>query len=71
MSTHEHASEQEENNLDFTKSWVNSSKFIFYLSVICILAGLVGNCIKLFQAGYKGRPDVEVQSSSQYKPEYK
>ena len=71
MSNHEYIVEQEETNLDFTKSWVNSSKFIFYLSVVCILAGLFGNSIKLFQSGYKGHPDVEIQSSTQYKPEYK
>ena len=71
MSSHEHIVEQEETNLDFTKSWVNYSKFIFYLSVVCILAGLFGNSIKLFQSGYKGHPDVEIQSSTQYKPEYK
>ena len=71
MSSNEHIIEQEETNLDFTKSWVNSSKFIFYLSVVCILSGLFGNCIKLFKSGYKGHPDVEIQSSTQYKPEYK
>jgi len=70
MSQHNHTEEQEV-NLDFTKSWVNSSKFLFYLTVICILAGLVGNSIRLYQCRYKGHPDVEIQSSTQYKPEYK
>ena len=70
MSHQEHTHE-EETNLDFTKSWVNSSKFIFYLSVICILGGLFGNSLRLYQARYKGHPDVEIQSSTQYKPEYK
>ena len=71
MSHHEHITEQEETNLDFTKSWVNSSKFIFYLSVFCVLASYFGNGWGLFKARYKGHPDVEIQSSTQYKPEYK
>jgi len=71
MSSHDHITEQEETNLDFTKSWVNSSKFLFYLTIISILGGLFGNCIRLYQSRYKGHPDVEIQSSTQYKPEYK
>ena len=71
MSSHDHITEQEETNLDFTKSWVNSSKFLFYLTIISILGGLFGNCICLYQSRYKGHPDVEIQSSTQYKPEYK
>ena len=43
MSSHDHVTEQEETNLDFTKSWVNSSKFLFYLTIISILGGLFGN----------------------------
>jgi len=70
MSSHEHITE-DETNLDFTKSWVNSSKFIFYLSVICVLGGLFGNCFRLYQVRYKGHPDVEIQSSTKYIPEYK
>jgi hypothetical protein len=71
MSSHEHVTEEEGKNLDFTKSWVNSSKFIFYLSVICVLGGLFGNSYRLYQCRYKGHPDVEIQSSTKYIPEYK
>jgi hypothetical protein len=56
---------------DFTKNWVNSSRFLFYLQVFCILAFVLGGCYRLYHQRYKGKPDVEVQSSSQYKPEYK
>ena len=56
---------------DFTKNWVNSSRFVFYLSVFSILAFLFGASFKLYQERYKGKPDVEVQSSSKYTPEYK
>ena len=56
---------------DFTKNWVNSSRFLFYLQVFCILAFVLGGCYRLYNQRYKGKPDVEVQKSSQYKPDYK
>jgi hypothetical protein len=56
---------------DFTKNWVNSSRFLFYLQVFCILAFVLGGCYRLYNQRYAGKPDVEVQKSSQYKPEYK
>jgi len=56
---------------DFTKNWVNSSRFLFYLQVFCILAFVLGGCYRLYNQRYKGHPDVEVQKSSEYKPEYK
>jgi hypothetical protein len=56
---------------DFTKNWVNSSRFLFYLQVFCILAFVLGGCYRMYNHRYKGKPDVEVQGSSKYKPEYK
>lgn len=56
---------------DFTKNWVNSSRFLFYLQVFCVLAFVLGGCYRLYHQRYKGKPDVEVQKSSEYKPEYK
>ncbi|TAF56562.1 MAG: hypothetical protein EAZ62_01000 [Sphingobacteriia bacterium] len=56
---------------DFTKNWVNSSRFLFYLQVFCLLAFVLGGCYRLYNQRYKGTPDVEVQSSSKYNPEYK
>ncbi|MFP5042006.1 hypothetical protein [Parasediminibacterium sp. JCM 36343] len=66
-----HLIEKEENKKDFTKNWVNSSKFLFYLTVFCFISFVFGSCYKLYQSRYKGHPDVEVQSSSKYVPEYK
>jgi hypothetical protein len=57
-------------NKDIAKNWVSSSKFIFYISVFAILALALGNCTKLFSSGFK-KATVEVNPSSQYKPEYK
>jgi hypothetical protein len=55
---------------DITKNWVSSSKFIFYVTVFALLSLVLGNCTKLFSSGFK-KPVVEVNPSSQYKPEYK
>lgn len=56
---------------DFTKNWVNSSRFLFYLTVFSFIAFVVGCSFRIYNQRYKGKPDVEVQSSSKYKPEYK
>lgn len=56
---------------DITSNWVNSSRFLFYLQVFCILAFVLGGCYRLYNQRFKGKPDVEVQKSSQFKPEYK
>jgi hypothetical protein len=61
---------QPEVSKDINSNWVSSSRFLFYVSVFAILSLVVGNCSKLFSSGFK-KPTVEVQSSSQYKPEYK
>jgi hypothetical protein len=56
---------------DFTNSWVNSSRFLFYLQIFSIVAFLVGCSFNLYQHRYKGKPDVEIQGSTKYTPEYK
>ncbi|MBA4257754.1 MAG: hypothetical protein ACOVNO_05675 [Sediminibacterium sp.] len=56
---------------DIKNNWVNSSRFLFYLQVFCILAFVLGGCYRMYNQRYKGKPKVEVQSSSKYKPEYK
>jgi hypothetical protein len=56
---------------DIKTNWVSSSRFLFYLHVFCILAFILGGCYKLYDHRYRGKPDVEVQKSSQYTPEYK
>ena len=61
---------QPEVSKDINSNWVTSSKFLFYVSIFAILSLVVGNCTKLFTSGFK-KPNPEVQSSSQYKPEYK
>lgn len=62
---------QVEESKDFTKNWVSSSRTIFYVSLAAIVAFLVGASIRLSGETYKGKPDVEVQESSLYTPNYK
>ncbi len=56
---------------DIQNNWVSSSRFLFYLQVFCILAFILGGCYRMYNQRYTGKPAVDVQSSSKYKPEYK
>jgi hypothetical protein len=57
---------------DFTHNWVSSSAFIFYLSVFCLLAFLLGSCYKLYTKSYeKERLEVIVPGNTEYVPKYK
>jgi hypothetical protein len=56
---------------DFTYSWVNSSVFLFYLQVFVFIAFTFGCAYSLYSKRYKGKPEVTIQSSSEYTPQYK
>jgi hypothetical protein len=56
---------------DFTHNWVNSSVFLFYLQVFCIVAFVLGGCYSLYTQRYKGKPEVNVPESTKYDPKYK
>ena len=56
---------------DFKFNWVNSSVFLFYLQVFCIVAFLLGGCFSLYKHRYKGKPEVEVPANTLYTPQYK
>ena len=62
--------QQIETEKDIKHNWVTSSKFILYVSIFALLSLILGNCTKLFTSGFK-KTTPEVQTSSQYKPEYK
>ncbi|WEK33844.1 MAG: hypothetical protein P0Y53_15240 [Candidatus Pseudobacter hemicellulosilyticus] len=63
--------EKDYRDKDFKRNWVNSSSFLFYLQVFCVMAFVLGGCYSLYKAGYKGKPEVTIQPSTQYTPEYK
>jgi hypothetical protein len=63
--------EKDPRDKDFKRSWVNSSVFLFYLQVFCILAFVLGGCYSLYNHRYKGKPKVEVPANTKYTPEYK
>ncbi len=66
-----HEELQKVQDRDFTHNWVSSSAFMFYLSVFCIVAFLLGTCFVLFQERYKGTPDVVIPDNTKYTPQYK
>ena len=69
---HEDVEEYKDPKLkDITYNWVNSSVFLFYLEVFCIIALLLGGCFGLYTHRYKGKPEVVVPANTQYTPEYK
>lgn len=55
---------------DFTHSWVSSSAFLFYLQVVCFVILVLGGCYALYTKRYH-KPEVTIQSSTLYTPEYK
>ena len=56
---------------DFSRNWVNSSVFLFYLQVFCILAFVIGGSYSLYKHRYKDKPEVNVPANTLYTPKYK
>ncbi|MBN9297973.1 MAG: hypothetical protein J0I41_13250 [Filimonas sp.] len=56
---------------DIKYNRVTSSRFLFYVNIFCILAFVLGGCFQLYKNHYKGKPDIEIQGSTKYTPEYK
>ena len=56
---------------DISYNWVNSSVFLFYLEVFCIIAMVIGGSYALYSHRYHGKPDVVVPANTLYTPEYK
>lgn len=56
---------------EFGSNWVTSSRFLFYIQIVALLAFVFGCSSYLYSYRYKGKPKVEVQESSQYTPKYK
>jgi len=56
---------------DFANSWVDSSVFLFYLQVFCVIALIVGGSYGLWANRYRGKPNVVVPSNTLYTPQYK
>ncbi|MFT4024538.1 MAG: hypothetical protein QM664_12225 [Flavihumibacter sp.] len=69
---HDHAHDWENpQEQDFKHNWVNSSTFLFYLQVFCILAFVLGGCYGLYTHRYKGHPKVNVPANTTFSPAYK
>lgn len=71
MSNDRQSEIQEHKEKDLSHNWVNSSRFLFYVHIFCILAFILGGCYKMYTKRYKGKPDVEVLDNTLYTPKYK
>jgi hypothetical protein len=56
---------------DIANSWVDSSAFLFYLSVLCIVALSIGWTYSMYSHRYMGKPNVNVPGNTLYTPQYK
>jgi hypothetical protein len=56
---------------EFGYNWVHSSRFLFYLQVLCLVALFIGMSYYLYIERYKGKPDVQVPANTLYTPQYK
>lgn len=70
LSTYEQE-RQEQLETDVRYNRVSSSRFVLYISIFALVAFLFAGCFQLYKNRYKGKPDVEIQSSTKYTPEYK
>lgn len=66
-----HEQERDPKLKDIAYSWVNSSVFLFYLQVFCMVALLIGGIYGLYTHRYKGKPEVNVPANTLYTPQYK
>lgn len=55
---------------DLSKSWVNSSRFLFYVQVLCIVAFVTGCSYNIYRQRWKGKTEFESQKSTMYNPVY-
>lgn len=58
-------------NQDFAYNKVSSSRFLFYLQLAGSVLLFLTACYVLWTNRYQGKPNVEIQSSTLYTPEYK
>jgi hypothetical protein len=65
------AQEKDFREKDVKYNWVNSSVFLFYLQVFCMIALVLGGCFSLYKHRYQGKPEVNVPPNTLYTPQYK
>ena len=65
-----HEELQKVQDKDFAHNWVSSSAFLFYLQVACFVAFVLGGCYMLYTKRFD-KPEVKVQESTLYTPQYK
>jgi len=56
---------------DLCYNQVSTSRLLFYLALTGFICFVAGCSFQLYKHSYAGKPDVEIQSSTHYTPEYK
>ncbi|WP_447642914.1 MULTISPECIES: hypothetical protein [Chitinophagaceae] len=56
---------------DLRYNAVSTSRLLFYLALTAFICFVAGCSFQLYKHSYKGKPDVEIQGSTHYSPEYK
>jgi hypothetical protein len=55
---------------EFGKNWVTSSRFLFLVTVFTFLAFMAGCSYQIYQHRYMGKPKVDVPPNTLYTPKY-
>lgn len=71
MDSLEQSAAGDRNKNDVATSWVSTSRFLFYCQIAISAALFIGMCYGLFVNRYKGKPNVEVPTNTQWNPTYK
>lgn len=56
---------------DLRYNRVTTSRLLFYVSLLAFICFVAGCSFQLYKHSYKGKPDVQIQGSTHYVPEYK
>lgn len=66
---HEEYEALKEQDLRYNR--VSTSRLLFYVGILSFICFVTGCCFQLHKHSYAGKPDVEIQPSTKYVPEYK
>jgi len=62
---------QADQDREFGRNWVTSSRFLFYVTVFTFLAFVAGCSYQVYEHRYRGKPKVDVPENTLYTPKYK
>jgi hypothetical protein len=66
---HEEYQALKEQDLRYNR--VTTSRLLFYVALTSFICFVTGCSYQLYKHSYAGKPDIEIQGSTKYTPEYK